>query len=37
LVVSIGPTAVPPIQLPDGVTAGGAVLLSLTTSAPWKP
>ncbi len=35
LVVSIGPTGVPPIQLPDGVTAGGAVVLSFTTSAPW--
>src|ERR1017187_5066384 len=34
LVVSTGPTAVPPIQLPVGVTAGGAVVLSLMTSDP---
>ena len=34
LVVSTGPTAAPPIQLPVGVTAGGAELSSLTTSRP---
>jgi hypothetical protein len=37
LVVSTGETAMPPIQLPLGVTAGGAVVLSFTTSSPWKP
>ena len=37
LVVSTGPTATPPIQLPVGVTAGGAVLSSLTTSSPSNP
>jgi len=36
-VTSTGVTAVLPIQLPVGVTAGGAVALSLMTSAPWKP
>jgi hypothetical protein len=36
-VTSTGVTAVPPIQPPEGVTALGAVLLSLMTSAPWKP
>ncbi len=34
LVVSTGLTAVPPIQLPVGVTAGGAELLSCTTCSP---
>src|ERR1019366_10025884 len=37
LVTSTPVTAVPPIQLPVGVTAGGAVVLSFMTSAPWKP
>src|SRR5580698_7722440 len=36
-VTSTGVTAVPPIQLPDGVTAGGAELLSLMTSSPSNP
>ena len=34
LVVSTGVTAVPPIQLPVGVTAGGAEVLSCTTCSP---
>jgi hypothetical protein len=26
-----------PVQLPVGVTAGAAVVVSLVTSAPWNP
>ena len=37
LVTSTPVTGVAPIQLPVGVTAGGAVVLSFITSAPWKP
>lgn len=37
LVTSTGLTATPPIQLPVGVTAGGAELSSLMTSSPSNP
>jgi hypothetical protein len=37
LVVSTGPTGTPPIQLPVGVTAGGAELFNCTTCSPSKP
>ena len=37
LVVCTGPASVEPIQLPVGVTAGGAELDSLTTCSPSKP
>ena len=37
LVTWTGLTATPPIQVPVGVTAGGAELWSLTTSSPSNP